>query len=85
MKKFLAYIAILYVASNLSYWGLSGPIQLALFLGVIVFPTLVMTGAIWKMLRFFYFPTPSQLMRGFRNIWPVVKRGPIVTRVKRHP
>jgi hypothetical protein len=81
MKKALIYFATLYVASNLSYWGFTGPIQQILLVGVIVYPTLWFSRAMWGMLRFNYFPTPLQLMKGFKRIWPVVRKGPVVTRI----
>ena len=52
-------------------------------LWAIFFPTMQFTGGVFKFLKFHQFPTPFQLLRGFKRIWPAVRKGPVVTRVHR--
>ena len=50
---------------------------------VIIFPSLMFLNAIFKVLRFNYFPSPVQLWRGIRRQWHAVEKGPVVVRVHR--
>jgi hypothetical protein len=36
----------------------------------------------WELAKFNHMPGPIQLTRGFRNIWPVVAKGPVTTTVR---
>jgi hypothetical protein len=55
----------------------------AVMVWAICFPSMRMTNGIWKLLRFNYFPSPLQLLKGFKRIWPAVRKGPVVARVHR--
>lgn len=59
-----------------------GPVIMTAFAWALVYPSYVVAKHIWKLLRFNYFPTPVQLYRGFANVWPLVEKGPVVTRIK---
>lgn len=61
------------------------PLTVMLMIWAVTYPSFVFTSVIWKTLRFFYFPTPLQLWKGFKRQWPTVKKGPVVTRVGRPP
>jgi hypothetical protein len=48
---------------------------------VLVMPSLVFLRFTNKWLQFLRIPTPIQLMKGYKQLWQVVKKGPVVTRV----
>lgn len=60
------------------------PIIGLLTLYVIFAPSVAFVYVAWKFYKFNYMPTPIQLVKGFSRLWPAVKRGPVVTRVKQH-
>jgi hypothetical protein len=48
---------------------------------VLVAPSLAFLRVTQQWLRFLRIPTPIQLMKGYRQVWRVVEKGPVVTRV----
>lgn len=50
---------------------------------VVLLPGLAFINFAWKFYKYLLLPTPSQIVRGFKNLWPTVKKGPVVTRVHR--
>lgn len=83
MKKFWAYMASLYVASNLYGWGARGIWVPILMLAVMLLPAALTGRLLFKVMRFNYIPTPFQIVRGFSKLWPAINKGPVVTRVHR--
>lgn len=52
---------------------------------IVLIPCFIFLHVTIKWMAFLYLPSPIQLWKGFKHIWPVVKSGPVVTRIKRPP
>lgn len=48
---------------------------------VLTLPPILVVYWTWKQIRFLFLPTPMQILKGFKKLWPAVRKGPIVTRV----
>lgn len=79
------YFVVLGLTALMPIAGTPMPVFGFFFLFCVFYPSIAFGNVIWKTLRYNYFPTPMQLMRGLKRQWPNIKRGPVVTRVKRLP
>ena len=84
-NKWFQWFFVLAVSFNLPTDNDFGPLVGLLMVWAILYPSFAFSSVMWKMLRFNYFPTPLQLMKGFARLWPAVKKGPVVKRVGRPP
>ena len=76
---FLMFISV----SVLLPFNEGNPLVAVAFIYVVLFPSFMYVGAVWKVLRFNFFPSPVQLWKGFRRQWHAIERGPVVVRVHR--
>lgn len=83
MKSFRFFVAAIIGAGFLSGMGYEGPALMFLLAYALIWPLIAFMNVSWKFYRYFYLPTAVQLWKGFKYIWPAVKRGPVVTRVSR--
>lgn len=84
-NKWAQWFLVLCISVQLPGTDAEGPLLYVILLWVFLFPLLSFSGAIWKTLRFFYFPSPLQLWKGFKRTWPFVRKGPVVTRIHLPP
>jgi hypothetical protein len=54
-------------------------------IGIIYIPVVGLHKRIYAFYKFLYGPTPSQLIRSYNKLWPVVKNGPIQKTIKVSP
>lgn len=50
---------------------------------LVCYPAVLFLIFIWKLLRSMFFPTPVQIVKGFRRQWPAISEGPQIVRVHR--
>ena len=81
-KWFIWFVMLIVVPVMLPY-AEDNPLMPFAFMYVILFPSLMFLVGTWKILRFNFFPSPVQLLKGFRRQWHVIEKGPVVVRVHR--
>ena len=82
-NKWFQWFVLLAMVSILLPYSQDNPFMPFVFVYVILFPSFMLVGAVWKILRFNFFPSPVQLWKGFRRQWHAIEKGPVVVRVHR--
>jgi len=82
-NKWLQWFVLLVMVSIMLPYSEGNPFISFALVYVILFPSFMLVGGTWKVLRFNFFPSPLQLWKGFRRQWHAIERGPVVVRVHR--
>lgn len=83
MKLIKAYVIAIVAFGFLGGLGVEGLPLILLGSYIVLLPSYMFMGWLWKSYRFLQLPTPIQLLKGFIKQWDFVRKGPVVTRVHR--
>jgi hypothetical protein len=71
-NRYFQWFLLLVIVSIALPYAEDNPLMPFAFMYVILFPSLMFLGGTWKILRFNFFPSPVQLLKGFRRQWHVI-------------